>query len=60
MKAYSGRRVRIYERGTGYGEMVDTGKSGRLLEIDMHRERVMIENEDGELIKLFYKLVKLI
>lgn len=60
METYSGRRVRIYERGAGYGEMVDTGKSGRLLEIDVYHEQVMVENEDGGLSKLFYKLVKLI
>jgi len=60
MKSYYGRRVRIYEhRGVGY-EIIDTGKTGRLLEIDMSTEQVLIEDEDGSLVKLFYKLIKLV
>ena len=58
MKSYYGRRVRIYER-KGCG-VVNTFKIGRLLEIDVQNEHVMIEDENGNLIKLFYKLVKLI
>lgn len=58
MKSYSGRRVRIYRHDApGYG-MADTGKTGRLLEIDVHNEHVMVEDEDGNIVKLFYKLVR--
>ena len=60
MKLYSGRRVRIYKHDApGYG-IVDTGKTGRLLEIDVHNEHVMVEDEAGYIVKLFYKLVRLI
>jgi hypothetical protein len=58
MKAYSGRRVRIY-KWNGV-EQVDTGKTGRLLDIDVHDEQIMIEDDGGNMVKLFYKLVKLI
>lgn len=68
MKSYYGRRVRIYDYkdtvkmygGNGDYLLRDTGKTGRLLEIDVHNEHVMIEDEAGNLVKLFYKLVKLI
>ena len=61
MKSYYGRRVRIHEyEYEGPGNIVDTGKTGRLLEIDVHNEHVMIEDEAGNIVKLFYKLVKLI
>ena len=59
MKTYCGRRVRIYEYKK-YSQKIDTGTTGRLLEIDVKNEKVMIEDEDGNLVKLFYKLVKLI
>ena len=58
MKNYSGRRVRIYERIGVIGNMKDTGKTGRLLEIDVANEHVMIEDEDGNIVKLFYRLVR--
>ena len=70
MESYCGRRVRIYEyayKGDArmYGNdgnylLEDTGKTGHLLEIDVHREHVMIEDGAGKIVKLFYKLVKLI
>ena len=59
MKNYCGRRVRI-GRHEGRGNIVDTGKSGHLLEIDVKNEHVMIEDEDGNIVKLSHKLVKFI
>lgn len=59
MKNYCGRRVRIYKHGM-FTELIDTGETGRLLEIDIRTEHVVIEDEDGNLVKLFYKLIKLI
>ena len=59
MKSYYGRRVRVYE-SRGFGQLVDTGKTGHLLEIDVENEHVMIEDDDGNIVKLFYKLVKFI
>ena len=68
MKSYYGRRVRIYEyvyKGDAktYGSdgeyiLKDSGETGLLLKIDIHNERVMIEDEAGNIVKLFYKLVK--
>ena len=64
MKNYYGRRVRICEYVVSESKepliIADTCKIGRLLEIDIHCEHVMIEDENGNIIKLFYKLVKLI
>ena len=61
MKSHQGRLVRIYKY-SDHGECgpIDTGKIGFLLKIDVHNEHVMVENEDGNIIKLFYKLVKLV
>ena len=59
MKSYCGRRVRIYEPDGAY-KLIRTGKTGRLLEIDVHNEHVMVEDEAGNIVKLFYKLVKLV
>lgn len=59
MKTYQGRRVKIFENH-GYDNYVDTGKIGRLLEIDVANEHIMVEDEAGNIVKLFYKLVKLI
>ena len=60
MKSYQGRRVRMYRHDApGYG-IIDTGKTGRLLEIDVQNEHVMVEDEAGNIVKLFYKLVKLV
>ena len=65
MKSYTGRRIRIYEYGNNYDKMgnierVRTGKEGRLLEIDVHNEHVMVYDDDGNLLKLNYKLVRLV
>lgn len=57
MKSYCGRRVRIYEPDGAY-KLIRTGKTGRLLEIDVANEHVMIEDEDGNIVKLFYRLVR--
>jgi len=59
MKNYYGQRVRIYDN-KGFGQNVDTGKMGHLLEIDVQSEHVMIRDDDGNIVKLFYKLVKLV
>ena len=59
MKSYCGRRVMIYELDGAY-KLIGTGKTGRLLEIDVHNEHVMIEDEDGNIVKLSYKLIKLV
>ena len=68
MKSYCGRRVRIYNYSETvgcrtYGKdgnylLSDTGKTGRLLEIDVANKHVMIEDEGGNIVKLFYKLVR--
>ena len=65
MKSYSGRRVRICEFTGNLDyhtemEKKPTDKTGLLLEIDVRNEHVMIEDEGGNIIKLFYKLVKFI
>jgi hypothetical protein len=44
----------------GTAGISDTGKVGRLLEIDINNKQVTIEDETGELVILFYKLVRLI
>lgn len=59
MKSYCGRRVQIYSYDMFLG-LVDTGKTGRLLEIDVNNEHVMVEDDAGYIVKLFYKLVRLI
>lgn len=63
MKNYYGRRVRIYAYGglsDNVQNLFDTGKPGRLLEIDVHNGHVMVEDTEGGLVKLFYKLVRLV
>jgi ribosomal protein L21E len=61
---YYGRRVRIFSYNSvvksGRAGISDTGKTGRLFEVDINSERVMVEDETGELVILFYKLVGLI
>lgn len=63
MKTYYGRRVRIYKYSNNCDdcvEIVPTCETGRLLEIDVHNGHVMVEDGGGNMVKLFYKLVKLI
>ena len=43
-----------------FNELVDTGETGRLLEIDVKNEHVMVKDEAGYIVKFFYKLVRLI
>ena len=64
MNNYCGRRVRIFSYNSvmepNMAGISDTGKIGRLLEIDINSKQVTIEDETGELVILFYKLVRLI
>lgn len=68
MKSYYGRKVRIY-RYNADGKIVKYkskeaifahSETGYLLEIDVKDEYVMIEDEAGNILKLSYKLVRLI
>lgn len=68
MKTYYGRKVRRYEynkdgkivKYKSKKDILGFSETGYLLEIDVHNEHVMIEDEAGNIIKLYYKLVKLI
>jgi len=57
MKTYYGRRVRIYEHKLSGGKLIG---EGRMLDIDIAGEHVMVEDTDGNIIKLHYKLVKFV
>ena len=68
MKSYYGRKVRRYKYNTdgkivkykSKKDILGYSETGYLLEIDVKDEHVMIEDEAGRLLKLHYKLVKLL
>ena len=67
MKSYYGRKVRYKYNTDGKiikykskKDILGYSETGYLLEIDVKDEHVMIEDESGRIVKLPYKLVRLI